>query len=228
MRSVPGRWRRRAVGVGQQDRAGIGDRDAVGRRRASAVLGRGHVVGVERAGDGERDDPRARRGSLRPRLASASSAPAATIWPAPLRLAGVRPHASMPGDDLVRVAAEQGRHPGRASAQAAAISGRAAPRGRRRSPASARRRVRRRSARRRCARRRRARRRPAQSSRPTISAEGDDQRLGDRGVLDLLGVGGRAEPGQVEPGDLGEPLRPGRPTPGSSSHGVSMPGVCEP
>ena len=34
--------------------------------------------------------------------------------------------------------------------------------------------------------------------------ERDDQRLGDGGVLDLVGVGGGAEPEQVEAGDLAE------------------------
>ena len=44
----------------------------------------------------------------------------------------------------------------------------------------------------------------------TIDAERDDQRLGDRGVLDLVGVGGGAQPEQVEPGQLAELRRPAR------------------
>ena len=57
-------------------------------------------------------------------------------------------------------------------------------------------------------------------------AERDDQRLGDRGVLDLVGVGGGAEPVEVQPG----PLNPATCSvaPGSSSQGRSMPGVCDP
>ena len=68
-----------------------------GRRRAASAaacaqrLDRGrHVAGVEGAGDLQRDDAGPGR-RARPRApASASSAPATTIWPPPLKLAGVR------------------------------------------------------------------------------------------------------------------------------------------
>ena len=53
---------------------------------------------------------------------------------------------------------------------------------------------------------------------PRSRPSDDDQRLGDRGVLDLVGVGGRAQARQVEPGELAVRTRVSS-TPGSSSQG---------
>ena len=155
----------------------------------------------------------ARPGGLAASAASCSALPAATIWPAPLRLAAVRPSSSIPAATSSGSPPSTADMPVGASAQAAAIS---RPRSRAsataasgpKTPASA------------------AaassptlcpavddvggcddRQRPARRRRP---GGGDEQRLGDRGVVDLLGVGRRAELDQVEPGDRGQPAQPGR------------------
>ena len=57
---------------------------------------------------------------------------------------------------------------------------------------------------------------------------GDQQRLGDLGVADGLGVRLGAVVGQVEPGDGRQPLRTGEANVGSSSQGVRKPGVWAP
>ncbi len=146
---------------------------------------------------------RAPAGGLAVKAAIASTEPAATIWPAPLRLAGVRPAAS------IAATTSAGSPPRTATmdvgtrSQAAAIS---APRRAARATASA------------------GVSTPATAAAvisPTLCpattvfepkrqllgddhAERDDQRLGDGGVFDLVGVGRGAQPAQVEPGDRGE------------------------
>ena len=156
--------------------------------------------------------------------------PAATIWPAPLRLAGVRPSGLDAGGDLVGVAAEDGGHAGRGQRaggghlRAAACGER--DRGLRGEGAGER------------GRGELADAVPGDDHRPAgispqaeligdSDAEGDEQRLGDRGVLDLVRVGGGAEPDQVQ---IDRARRPGQPLldPGELQPGVSMPGVCAP
>ena len=73
--------------------------------------GRGHVLGVERAGHLQRAQPGLSGGSAA-NAASCSSVPATTIWPAPFSLAAVRPCCVGLGDDVVAVAAEDGGHAG--------------------------------------------------------------------------------------------------------------------
>ena len=85
--------RRRRRGWSRAGASGRPGRD-VGRDRAQAVDRRAHVAGVEGAGDLQRDDPRARPGGSALSAARASSAPATTIWPPPLKLAGSRPSSS--------------------------------------------------------------------------------------------------------------------------------------
>ena len=58
-------------------------------------------------------------------------------------------------------------------------------------------------------------------------AHRDDEGLGDRGVLDRLGVAGRAEGQEVGAGDGAGPSEEGS-APGSSSQSVSIPGFCAP
>ena len=56
----------------------------------------------------------------------------------------------------------------------------------------------------------------------------DDEGLGDRGVLDGLGVRGRAVRDEVESGHVGQGLADRSRKAGSSSQGARKPGVWEP
>ena len=103
-----------AVRVGQQRAARVGDRDARRPARAVRRWAGCHVLGVERARDLQLDDLRRPSRASRRRLVDARrAAPAATIWPAPLRLAGTRSSSASHVDDLVGLAAEHGGHAGR-------------------------------------------------------------------------------------------------------------------
>ena len=151
--------------------------------------------------------------------ASPSSGPAATTWPAPFMLAGVSPCCSMRGEHLVRVAAQDGGHPGRGLG-ARGGHGPAADGGQRD------RRLDRQHAGQRgggqladavpgdddvAAGVRRVRDRTGQAAELAgdEQAHRDDERLGDRGVLDRLGVAGRAERQQVGVGDRAGPAEEG-------------------
>src|SRR5579875_3635620 len=133
-------------------------------------------------------------------FSSASSAPAATICPAPLRLAAVSPAASIAATTSAGSPPSSADIPVGVSAHAAAVE--ADGLGRRERP------------------RDRGRGQLADAvagdqllvvgrrGDPELGG-GDDpgrdeQRLGDGGVLDLVGAGGRAETPEVEAGDLGE------------------------
>ena len=72
-----------------------------------------HVLGVEGAGDRQRDQPGLRGRVGGERLRAARRVPAATIWPAPLSLAAVSPCSLERREHLVAVAAEDGGHAGR-------------------------------------------------------------------------------------------------------------------
>ena len=80
---------------------------------AEVADGGRHVLGVEGAGDAERDQPGLGRRVVGEAPASCSRVPAATIWPGPLSLAAVRPCLLEGGEHLVAVAAEDGGHAGR-------------------------------------------------------------------------------------------------------------------
>ena len=149
----------RAVGVGQQDRARVGDRQRRG-VLGQGVVGRRHVSGVERAGDLQGPHPGAARRLGRELLECVErsrrrrSARRRCGWPASARL----PRCA--ATTATRVAAEHGGHAGRGEGAGGGHLG-AATGGEARRPRTGRahRRRRRRSARRRCGRRRRARRR---------------------------------------------------------------------
>ncbi len=203
---APGRRRRRRRRWTAGSAAGR-RRSDVGGVRAQRVLGRRHVVGVERAGDRAAAAPGRRPAGSAASSASASRAPAATIWPAPLRLAGVSPAASMAATTSSGSPPSTADMPVGVSAQAAAISAprRAAKRdglGWRR----ARRRRRRRSARRRCARRRpRSPRRLAARAGPRRSTPSATI-SGWVTAVSLISSASAVVPSrvEVEPGDLGE------------------------
>ena len=175
-----------------------------------------------------------RRAASAANAPSCSRVPAATIWPAPLLLAGVRPCCGDLGQHLVAVAAEHRGHAGRGHRGG---RGHRRPRSRTKTiaasalmtpapaaavdlaDASARR-----------------PRRPAregvggvreQRRAPTAMPDGDQQRLGDRGVPDRLGVGLGAVVDQVQAGDGGPPVSRSA-NAGDLEPGVRKPGVWAP
>ena len=83
-----------AVAVGEQPGARVVRADRARRALRSVSTAGCHVLGVERAGDLERDAAGALPAGRPARAASCSSVPAATTWPAPLSLAAVRPCSS--------------------------------------------------------------------------------------------------------------------------------------
>ena len=107
-----------AVAVGPERHARVGDVE-VGRDGSEALDGGRHVARVEGAGHLQRDDAGAggRFGSCS--CSSASSAPATTIWPPPLKFAGSSPSSSSRAEQLVLVAAERRRSCRSASSAAA-------------------------------------------------------------------------------------------------------------
>ena len=214
-----------AVGVGQQ--RSLRDRQAAPPATASAnsSCGLRHVGGVERTGHRERDDPRAGRRVRRPAAASASTAPAATIWPATVDVGADQIHGSASAVSTVSVSPpstadiEVGVSGAGLAHGHAADARPAGPRSHRRAP------------------------RPgaAAASSPTewpavaapaASAAGGrreqrgrhHQGLGDGGVLDLVRVGRGAEPGQVETGGLRR-TRPAGRRPGQLEPGTEHPGL---
>ena len=157
---------------------------------------------------------RARAGGSAANAASCGRVPAATIWPAPLTFAGVSPCASMAAED-----ARPRRRRARRSSRSARPRRPAPWPGRGPGPAASRRRPgaprrwRRRPARPRCARPRRRTGRSWPGRRPAPRPRrggGDQQRLGDRGIADLVGAGGRPAADQVDAGQVGPGGRAGR------------------
>ena len=115
-----------AVPVGDVADHRVGAPSGPGRARPGAHAG-GHVRGVERAGHLQRRSARRLRRRVGARASSCSSVPAATIWPAPLMLAGGQAVFAQLGPDHVGVAAEHGDHAGGGDRGGAAIA-RPAPR----------------------------------------------------------------------------------------------------
>ena len=103
-------------------RPGRGRRDTTG-DRGQRLLGRGHVRGVERAGDLQRRSRGPSAGGAAANFVQRRPGdPAATIWPAPLRLAGYSPAASMAATTSSGSPPSTALMPVGSSAQAAAIS----------------------------------------------------------------------------------------------------------
>jgi hypothetical protein len=137
---------------------------------------------------------RAPAGGSAASFSSASSAPAATIWPAPFRLAGVSPTASQQGGHAGGGQRARRGHLGTAAGREGdrGGGGQCAGDGRRGELADA------------------VAGDDALTGGLEVQLPGDDhperdeQRLGDGRVLDLLGVGGGAEPDEIETGRLGQ------------------------
>ena len=168
------------------------------------VRGRGHEVGVEGAGDGQRPHPGAGR-RLGGQLLQCVQSTGGDDLAGAVAVGRGQPGGLDSGDDLVGVAAEDGGHAGRGERAGGGHLGAAAGgEGDRRE--------------------RRQRAGHGGRGQLTDAVAGDDaigsaletqltgrddaqryqQRLGDGGVLDVVGGGSRAEPGEVEAGDLGE------------------------
>ena len=179
--------------VGHLEVAGVG---------VERVLRRSHVVRVEGAGHGERADARA-AGRRLGEFGEIRQGPGRDDLTGAVAVGGRETGRLDARHDLVRIAAEYGRHPGRGErARCGHLGSAASGEGNRRG------------------RRERADdcgggefadavpgrdRAAAQAERGCGDrAQCDDQWLGDRGVLDLVGPGRRAEPDQVETSDFAE------------------------
>ena len=101
-----------AVGVGEQPGARVVGRDRAG-QRAERARPPAPCASVWKAPATDSGISRALAGGSSASAASCSTVPAATIWPAPLSLAAVRPCSLERGEHLVAVAAEDGGHAGR-------------------------------------------------------------------------------------------------------------------
>ena len=157
---------------------------------------------------------RAFAGGWAAKASSCSIVPAATTWPGPLLLAGIRPWAVDRGEDLVAVAAEHGGHAGRrrrrrlrhglaalADQHHRLLGGDGARTGGRRELTDA-------VAGDRADLAERVGGMGEQLERGDEPGR-DEERLGDLGLADRVGVRLGAEVGEIEPGDGREPLEAG-------------------